>query len=535
MDGTDPSLPPQGYRLDISGDRVRAWSSDAAGASYARATLAQLARLHDGRLPVGSVEDWPDLAVRGVMLDISRDKVPTMATLETLVSRFASWKINQLQLYTEHTFAYRDHGEVWADASPLTADEVRHLDRYCRRHHVELVPNQNTLGHMERWLRHPRYRSLAIAPGGYGDARRPPTTLDPAKPASLALVRELLGELVGNFSSRRVHVGLDEPWELPPERAGDYLGWVRSLRDLHEVDGRELLVWGDVLALHPELLARLPDGVTVCEWGYEDWHPFSERAATLASAARPFWVCPGTSSWLSLLGRWSNMVGNCRAAAAAATAHGAAGLLQTDWGDLGHLQYLPVSEPGFAWAAAVSWCAEANRDLDLAAALDEHAFCDQGHAVGGALRDLGDLHRRITPQFPNLSTLVAHLYHPQAELGRSLTEGLTVEELAEAESVLDEVSARLGRARPSRPDGSLVLDELRTAIALVSVLCRDARARLEGDGRLESVPPIIRRRLAAELDPVIAAHHDLWMARNRPGGFSDSVGWLERLRGSLAG
>ena len=41
-----------------------------------------------------------------------------------------------------------------------------------------------------------------------------------------------------------------------------------------------------------------------------------------------------------------------------------------------------------------------------------------------------------------------------------------------------------------------------------------------------------RTRLAERLDPVIAAHQDLWLARNRPGGLSDSTAWLERLRDS---
>jgi hypothetical protein len=34
------------------------------------------------------------------MLDVSRDRVPTMATLFHLVDLLAEWKINQLQLYT---------------------------------------------------------------------------------------------------------------------------------------------------------------------------------------------------------------------------------------------------------------------------------------------------------------------------------------------------------------------------------------------------------------------------------------------------
>ena len=69
-------------------------------------------------------------------------------------------------------------------------------------------------------------------------------------------------------------------------------------------------MWGDILADKPELIGALPDGVTVCEWGYEDWHPFDARTRELADAGRPFWVCPGTSSWLTILGRTTNMIGN---------------------------------------------------------------------------------------------------------------------------------------------------------------------------------------------------------------------------------
>jgi hexosaminidase len=529
----DASLPPEGYRLTISKRGVEVVAADDAGAFYARATLAQLAHLHDGMLPVGTVDDWPDLPVRGVMLDISRDKVPTPATLRELIARLASWKVNQVHLYMEHTFAYRDHEEVWASASPLTSDEVRVLDRFCRAHHVELVPNRNCLGHMERWLKHHRYRLLAIAPDGWTDHRgrvRAPTTLDPAKPAALALVRELLAELLEAFTSARVHVGLDEPWELPPERATDYLDWVAALRALPELEGREMLLWGDILANHPELVDALPGGVTVCEWGYEDWHPFAARASTLAAAERPFWVCPGTSSWLSILGRVTNAVGNCAAAADAAQAHGGSGLLVTDWGDMGHLQYLPVSEPALAYAAAVSWCLETNRDLDLRAALDVHVFDDPAGEIGGAVMALGDLHREVTPQFFNLSTLVTHLYFPQLQLDRGFTAGITGGELARVEERLADAAATLDRSHPRRPDGALALDELRNAAALVSLQCRDGRARLEADGWLASVPESRREGFAAALAPLIDTHRNLWLARNRAGGLDDSCAWLENLR-----
>jgi hypothetical protein len=534
VDRIDPSLPPEGYELQITADAVQIAASGDAGAFYGRATLAQLARLHGGMLPEGTVRDWPDLPVRGVMLDIARGKVPTLATLQELIARLASWKVNQIHLYTEHTFAYPGHEVVWENASPLTAEEVRGLDQFCRARHVELVPNRNCLGHMERWLKHERYRPLGVAPDGWTDQRgrvRAPTTLDPSNPASLVLVRELLAGMLPAFTSGRVHVGLDEPWELPPERAGDYLDWVVSLRALPELEGREMLMWGDILTNHPDLVPGLPDGVTVCEWGYEDWHPFDARAAAFAAAGRPFWVCPGTSSWLSILGRVTNAVGNCTTAAEAARAHGGAGFLVTDWGDMGHLQYLPISEPGLAYAAAVSWSLDANRDMDLGAALDVHVFDDPAKEIGGAMMALGDLHRMVTPQFPNLSVLVLHLYFPQLQLDRSFTAGLTPGELADVEERLTDIRATLARARPRRPDAPLVLDELRNAIALVALLARDGRGRLEGDGWLAAIPEPRRRALAAELGPLIDVHRSLWLARNRPGGLEESCAWLDHLRG----
>src|SRR6059058_6081843 len=81
----DPSIAhPQGYRIELDSRGAHVSAADEAGLFYARQTPAQLRRAHGNEIPQGAIEDWPDFAVRGVMLDISRDKVPTMATLFTL-------------------------------------------------------------------------------------------------------------------------------------------------------------------------------------------------------------------------------------------------------------------------------------------------------------------------------------------------------------------------------------------------------------------------------------------------------------------
>ena len=530
----DGTLPPQGYRLTIADDGVRISAADEAGAFYGRATLRQVRHQSEHhQLPEGVVEDWPDVAVRGVMLDVSRDKVPTIGTLEALIDRLASWKVNHVELYMEHTFAYTGHDEVWRDASPFTVDEIRALDRFCQDRFVELTPNQNCLGHFERWLRHDRYKPLAIRPDGWTDARgrvRPPTTVEPTNPDALALMASLLRELLTAFSSPRVHIGLDEPWELPDERFADYLDYVRRLRALPELDGRQALMWGDIVASHPDELASIPDGVTVCEWGYEDGHPFASRAALLAAAGRPFWLCPGTSSWNTLVGRWSNMVGNIRGSVEAAVQAGAEGVLVTDWGDNGHLQYLPVSEPGFAWGAASSWCLEANASLDLAAALSAHAFEDASGGVAEALQELGDAHLLVAPQVPNNSILALHLYRPRFRMGEGVTDGLTDDDLASVEAAVASARSRLGGASVGRADGAAVVAELDTSARLLALLVRDARARLAAGGRLESVDADVRSSLAAEVEGLVEEHRAHWLRRNRPGGLEDSVRRLTDLR-----
>ena len=145
------------------------------------------------------------------------------------------------------------------------------------------------------------------------------------------------------------------------------------------------------------------------------------------------------------------------------------------------------------------------------------------------------MYRDVTPQVPNTSAVVLHLYYPQLTLGRGPTKGATAPEFERLDEKLAGIAMSLDGARPSRADGALVLDELRNAIALVRVLCGDAIARLDGDGTLESIPAATRERLATGLAPVVDAHRDLWLVRNRRGGLDDSVAWLEHLRDCYRG
>ncbi len=132
--------------------------------------------------------------------------------------------------------------------------------------------------------------------------------------------------------------------------------------------------WGDIILKYPELIPELPEDVIALDWGYEQDHPFEKETQLFSDAGIPYYVCPGTSSWNSIGGRVNNMLGNCRNAVHFGLAHGASGFLNTDWGDYGHWQQLPISYPGLICGAALCWCYGSNRNIDLENALNRIVF-----------------------------------------------------------------------------------------------------------------------------------------------------------------
>ncbi len=523
----------QGYRLSIDAAGVVVSANDAAGLFYGCQTLRQIMRQRPDRLPGCVVVDHPDLPARGVMLDISRDKVPNDETLYRLVDQLAEWKLNQLELYTEHTFAYGHHRDVWVQASPMTPDDILRLDRYCRDRFIELVPNQNSFGHLHRWLALPAYRHLAEAPDGWvgpdGSWRPVPFSLNPTDPASLQFLDGLYAELLPHFTSRAFNVGCDETWDLGQgasrlacERIGKgrvYLEFVLAIHRLVTRYGRRMHFWGDIIIQHPELVPELPQDVTVLEWGYEADHPFAEHVATIASSKLPFYVCPGTSSWNSIGGRTDNCLANVDSAVRHGLANGATGCLVTDWGDNGHWQHLPASYLGIAAGAALAWCYDRNRDADLSALMDRHVLRDRAGVGGDLLHRLGRVHEPLGQSLHNATILYRTLRaKPDA------TAFLAGVDPRGFRTALDEANALLelvSEVRSDRPDAELVARELRHALQMLAHACKRGTFLLEGEGDAAA--------LAADMRSILGEYRELWAARNRIGGLQDSTRGLEEV------
>jgi hexosaminidase len=546
----------QGYELTITPERIHVVASMPAGVFYAVCTLIQLLGVRSqesgvrgqesggrGQLPAVRISDWPDFPNRGVMLDVSRNRVPIMQTLLELVDLLSSWKVNQLQLYTEHTFAYRNHLEVWADASPMTGEEILALDAYCRERFIELVPNQNSYGHMTRWLTHDRYRALADAPDGC-DTRWGhydyPLSLCPVDPGSIELVRSIFDELLPHFSSRQFNIGGDETIDLGQVRSKEaveqrgagcvYLDFLLQIYREVKARGRTMQFWGDIIMEHPELVPEVPRDTIALEWGYQPDHPFDEHGAVFAASGVPFYVCPGTGTWNTIAGRTASALGNLRNAAENGLKHGAVGYLITDWGDAGHWQPLPVSYLGFAYGAALSWACNTNRDMDITQMVSQFAFDDPTGASGRIAYDLGNAYQKTGVEIHNSTVMVRMLQatYEQFAANRNRYPGLNSDGLIAAEAEVDRVMARYDEVKSGRQDADLIRREYAWAADMLRHGSRRGVWMLGKQDGCEDAA--LRATLDADAERLIAEYGALWHARSRPGGFKESVGRMEKMR-----
>ncbi len=565
----DDSLPyPQGYRLAIAAEapRLRIGVRSDAGLRYALATLAQLRAQYGDAIPTLEILDYPAIETRGLMLDISRDRIPTMAEFARLIPELAGLKLNHLQLYTEHTFAYAGHEEVWQGWNPITPDELAQIRAWCEASGIELAANQNCFGHLSHWLRPPRYADLAETHGEWTFdrfKRSGPFSLCPSDPGSIALVRDLLGQLLPHFGSPLVNVGCDETYDVGQGRsrrdveqrgkADVYFDFVDQVFGIVREHGMRPMFWADVALSHPESAHRIADDAIALAWGYEADADFDRWCETLRSAGKTAWVCPGTSSWRSITGRTSTRRANLLAAATAAAKHNLPGYMVTDWGDAGHQQVWPVALVAIAEAADRAWNAGRPGDPDPRA-ISLHCFGDRSLSIASWLDEIGDIDLPLRARcgrdwfegrgqpVKNASAMFADLAEPfgSTAIGLDPDDPPTLAaELEQWVAVMNHLPAlrdRIPAGVSPQIHAELQHTWSRAAFACIRAVARRL-ARLER--MTASKTPVFDSPraftpLIVDLQHIMASHEPLWLARSRPGrGLEDSLAHDQKLLDEL--
>ncbi len=361
-DGAPEQVGEEGYLLEVSAQRIRLAARTAAGLFYGVQTLRQLVTRTG--IPAVRILDWPAMRWRGLHDDLSRGPIPTTDYIKRQLRTCAEYKINLYSFYIEHVFAYRNHPLIGPRGGSLTAAEVKELVAYARKHHIEIVPEQQAFGHLHHALKWEKYSELAEVPHGH--------VLSPANPRSYDLVKALYRELVPLFPGRFLHIGSDETVELGAGQSKEmvaqiglgrvYFNHIRRVAEILAPHKKRLMFWGDIALHYPELLNELPKDLIVMSWDYSPRENFERWLRPFRDAGLDVFVCPGVNNWNRIFPNLDMGLPNIRDFIRDGQKFGAIGVLNTTWDDDGEALF------GMAWypvvyGAAASW-QPATSDLD---------------------------------------------------------------------------------------------------------------------------------------------------------------------------
>jgi hypothetical protein len=472
------------------------------------------------------------------------------------------------------SFAYPSFKDLWeGKETPVTGEEIQALDAFCKEHYIDLVPNQNSFGHMMAWLATDQYKDLAECPDGYKmlgliDMK---STLDPSDHRSIELVTRMTDDLLPNFSSSTFNVNLDEPFELGKGKSKElcktrgegavYLEYAKKVHAMVTGKNKKMMMWGDVVLRHPELIPQIPKDITVLDWGYESSYPYERHCKMLQSSGLNYMVCPGTNSWTCITGRTDNMLATIESATTNGVKYGASGMIITDWGDMGHWQYLPVSYAGYAVGGALSWNSTSRNDLNLSTFLNNYVFRDEKSVMGDLVLDLGRYNRY--EEFPmfNMTTtqmslqfglrdrvMISGIFEKVIGGITDLMKDLAPEMItifnekyenrhsfyyARLQKFMDEEEALLKNSKPGTPDSLIIRDEYQNAIRLIK-LGAGLQSYIEFHGKMSiSDQKSMLKTMQDSGKQYLEENKRLWLLRNKPGGYDRSTLALNSLMAQI--
>lgn len=281
-----PILPANGYLAEITAAGIRLAAADRNGMLYGACTLLQLVK--DGQLPICRLEDSPRFALRGVHLGLPpREEIPFFKRFlerfllplryNTLFLQFTAGM--RLERHPEINQGWTEaceksaaglwpplhHSDMIAGGGVLEKDEVRDLVDFARNLGFEVIPEIQSLGHVQYMtIAHPEIAERADDTQEVKVDERladqPPDVFYPhsycpSNEESYRLLFDIMDEILDVVKPERfVHMGHDEVYQIgicpvcrhtPPHQLLE--NHIRRLHDYLSKRGLRMMMWADML------------------------------------------------------------------------------------------------------------------------------------------------------------------------------------------------------------------------------------------------------------------------------------------------
>ncbi|WP_294609293.1 family 20 glycosylhydrolase [uncultured Bacteroides sp.] len=381
----------EGYELFIDNNQVVLAANTPQGLFYGKQSLIQLIRgAQDNTLQGLHIIDKPAVKYRGVMDDISRGPVPTLEYMKYQIRRFAELKINTLTYYTEHVVRTEKHPEFAPPGGALSIAEWKELSEYAKEYYIELIPNFQSLGHAEKVLLCPKFQNIAESNTMYALT----------KPETLEFMRDIYTEMSPAFESKFFHVNCDETFDIGRGPSSEkvkelgvgrvYTDYMNQLSSILKDNGKRMMMWGDIVLQHPEILDILPKETVMMTWEYSDYDSYSKWIDPFVEKGFDFIVCPGVLNSSRISPNYKMAIPNIQKFIKQGIEKGAIGVLNTVW-DEGSLHTFDRDWYGVAYGAEHSWNPNKKELSDFDVRLSKAIYRSEKGELITAIRKLTEM------------------------------------------------------------------------------------------------------------------------------------------------
>ena len=218
----------EAYHILITSKGVNIEATTQRGLYWARQTMAQLTTDKKGKqlLPLCEITDWPAFRIRGYMHDIGRSYIP-MDELKTEIAMLSRFKINTFHWHLTENQAWRLESKLYPQLNApanmerskgkfYTQAEARELVKFCRQHHVLLIPEIDMPGHSAAFER----------TFGFGMQT----------PEGTRIMKNIIAEACNAIDVPYLHIGTDEVQFTNPQFVPEMVAFVRS-------KGKKVISW----------------------------------------------------------------------------------------------------------------------------------------------------------------------------------------------------------------------------------------------------------------------------------------------------
>jgi len=339
----------EGTGLKVEEGVVKVWGEE----KIYLATLIQLVRQGNGRLPEVEVEEKLRFKFRGFHLDIARGGVPKVETFKRLLRWLFLLKYNYLAIYFEDLFPWKKYPTIGVHRGRLTEEELRDVVEYGKKLGIEVFPSLELLGHMENILTLPEFWR-------FSEWHRPSEgCLDVSNEEARRFAYDLLEEAVDFFKDAEyIHIGGDETWALGRGKSLNktwkfegpklYEQHYKRLIEIVKSRGKKPMLWGDMITgiflteeerkVWSKLLeSEMWGEALIANWNYRpaDKEYFREVIGMIKKHGYPQVASTGLWNWNKYYPNFEIALKNAESFLSAAREEGIEGFLVTAWGDDG--------------------------------------------------------------------------------------------------------------------------------------------------------------------------------------------------------